>query len=167
MKARDKGRGLVVPLKGDTLVKILNHLREHMCAAELPEANPTKSVQRKEVVNCREDEDGGRIRWMFGDHSYAIFYVDDEGVRRRTQKGLKVSRTDPFGGMLGPEEFKKARLVTLDRARALWNVMDKSGDARYQNLPAVLLDTPPESMAPDAVQGVSSVEDASPLERVG
>ena len=61
----------------------------------------------------------------------------------------------------------KARLVTLDRARALWNVMDKSGDARYQNLPAVLLDTPPESMAPDAVQGVSSVEDASPLERVG
>ena len=70
-KARDKGRGLVVPLKGDTLVKILNHLREH--SAELPETNLTKSVQRKEVVNCREDEDGGRIRWMFGDHAYSIF----------------------------------------------------------------------------------------------
>ena len=59
VKARDKGRGLVVPLKGDTLVKILNHLREHMGAAELPETDPTKSEQRKEVVNCREDEDGG------------------------------------------------------------------------------------------------------------
>ena len=48
-------------------------------------------------------------------------------MRRRTQKGLKVPRHDPCGALLGAEEFKKARLVTLDRARALWNVMDKSG----------------------------------------
>ena len=88
-------------------------------------------------------------------------------MRRRTQKGLKVPRHDPCGALLGAEEFKKARLMTLDRARALWNVMDKSGDPRYKNLPANLLYTPPERQAPGAAQGASSVQDTSPSERVG
>ena len=46
-------------------------------------------------------------------------------------KGLKVARRNVCGELLSQAEFKKARLLTLDRARALWNKMDKSEVARY------------------------------------
>ena len=59
VKARDRGRGIAVPLEGETLVKILNHLRDYMCAGEVPAMNPSKAKRRNEVVSCRGDEDGG------------------------------------------------------------------------------------------------------------
>ena len=64
-KARDKCRGLAVPLEGETLVAILIHLCEHMFAGEVPEPDPVKSARRQEVRSCREDEDAGRNLLLF------------------------------------------------------------------------------------------------------
>ena len=102
---------------------------------------------------------GGRIRWLFGECAYEIMYTDEEGQRHRTYKSFKVLRTNAFGGMLGLEEFQKARLLTLGRARALWNTLDQSLVARY-SVDLVGDAGPrgiPESTAPDVGQGASPV----------
>ena len=120
-----------MPLEGDTLVTILKHLREHVSMGDVPRADVAKSARRQEVRSCREDEDGGRVRWMFAECSYQIMFDDEQGQRRRTSKGLKVSRNNVFGQVLDAAAFQQARLATLNKARALWNEFDKSAVSRY------------------------------------
>ena len=136
VKARDHGRGLAVPLEGETLTTILKHLRAQVVAggsSEVQAAARAKAARRQEVMDARGDEDAGRIRWMFADCSYKIFYNDEEGKPHQCCKGLKVPRHDPFGQTLSHEAFQTARLVALSKARALWNACDKSSAARYDD----------------------------------
>ena len=74
---------------------------------------------------------GGRIRWLFQTHAYEVLYKDEEGLTHKTSKGLQVSRVDVFGNPLSVEDFHRAREVALDKARALWNELDKSDVGRY------------------------------------
>ena len=67
VKLRDKCRGIAVPLEGDTLVTILRHLREQLCAGEVPEPDTAKAARRHEVKLCKEGEDTGRVRWIFAE----------------------------------------------------------------------------------------------------
>ena len=131
VKARDKCRGIAVPLEGDTLGSILRHLREQVSAGEVPSADAAKAARRQEVLSSRGDEDAGRIRWLFAECAYAIMYDDGTGQKHRTVKGLKVSRHDPCGNLLDPAAFQAARLTVLRKARALWNEVDKSTADRY------------------------------------
>ena len=70
VKARDKIRGIAVPLEGPTLLVILKHLRERVSAGEVPEPDLAKSALRKEAMSNREDEDAGRLRWKSGESAY-------------------------------------------------------------------------------------------------
>ena len=131
VKARDKCRGSAVPLEGDTLGAILRHLREQVCAGEVPSADAAKAARRQEVLSSRGDEDAGRIRWLVAECAHAVMYDDGTGQKHRTVKGLKVSRHDPCGNLLDPAALHAARLTALRKARALWNEVDKSTADRY------------------------------------
>ena len=43
-----------------------------------------------------------------------------------------VARRDALGNLLETAVFKAARLAALKRARAFWNLADKSSAARYE-----------------------------------
>ena len=131
VKLRDKCKGIAVPLEGDTLLMILRHLREQVYAGEVPEPDPVKSARRHEVKGCKEDEDTGRVRWMYAECSYQIMFEDAVGKSHRVTTGLKVSRTDNVGALREPAAFQEARLRMLHKARALWNEEDKTDAVRY------------------------------------
>ena len=131
VKKRDKGRGLAVPLEGETLLTILKHLRSSK-EKGVPSSDSPKKARREENLGNREDEDAGRLCWVFKQTGYSIFYVDDEGKQHRLSDGLKVSRHDHLGQRLSVEAFKEARDVALSKARALWNRLDKSDSQRYE-----------------------------------
>ena len=134
-KTRDKGRGILVPLEGDSLKDILLHLRQQVSTGSVPKADETKAKARAMAVGCRDDADGGRVRWVFSETAYHVLYRDDEGKHHRTSKDLKVPRFDMSGGALTGDAFQKARERMLSKARALWNELDKSGAPRYEITP--------------------------------
>ena len=53
VKARDKIRGIAVPLEGPTLLLILRHLRERVATGEIPGPDLVKSALRKEAMGNR------------------------------------------------------------------------------------------------------------------
>ena len=134
-KTRDKGRGIAVPLEGASLSDIILHLRQQVSTGSVPKYDETKAKARAMAVQYRDDADGGRVRWVFGECSYHVMYTDDEGQHRRTNKGLKVPRFDEAGDALSGGAFQKARGRMLIKARALWNELDKSDAQRYELTP--------------------------------
>ena len=132
VKPLRKCKGLAVPLEDETLIRILKHLRKQMQKGEVPKPDAAKQERRKEAESNREDEDAGRIRWLFQDHCYQVLYHDEAGVKHKVAKPFKVSRSDAFGRLLEAEVFKEARLSALKKARAFWNENDKSDMARYE-----------------------------------
>ena len=110
----------------------MKYLREQMVACAVPSPDRAKKERRVEVVNARDDEDAGRIRWLFADTAYQVMYEDALGCKHKTSKGLKVSRRDAMGNMLEPAVFKAARLLTLTKARAFCNKHDETSAARYE-----------------------------------
>ena len=89
VKARDKIRGIAVPLEGPTLLVILKHLRERVSAGAVPEPDLAKSALRKEAMSNREDEDAGRLCWKSGESAYQIMWQDEDGkTHRRTNERL-------------------------------------------------------------------------------
>ena len=134
VKARDKIRGIAVPLEGPTLMAILKHLRERMTTGEIPEPDAAKSALRKEALANREDEDAGRLCWRSGESAYQIMWQDADGKTRRRTRGLQVARKDTLGKLLSAADFRGRRLQMLGRARALWNELDKTAAERYDDL---------------------------------
>ena len=88
VKARDKIRGIAVPLEGPTLMAILKHLRERMTTGEIPEPDAAKSALRKEALANREDEDKGRLCWKSGESAYQIMWQDEDGKTHRKDERL-------------------------------------------------------------------------------
>ena len=131
VKARDKVRGIAVPLAGETLLTILRHLQAKVSAGEVPAPDIAKCARRQEAMQNREDEDAGRLRWKFDECAYQVMYEDEEGKMHRTTKGLKVSRQDDRGQLLAPAAFAAKRIQVLRKARALWNELDKTKTTRY------------------------------------
>ena len=119
VKARDKTRGIAVPLEGPTLLKILKHLRERFCAGAVPGPDLAKNEQRKEAMSYREDEDAGRLRWLSGETTYQIMWQDADGKDHRRTKGLQGPRRDMNGKPLSAPAFKARRVQMLSKARAL------------------------------------------------
>ena len=134
-KTRDKGRGIAVPVEGACLSDIILHLRQQVSTGSVPKYDETKAKARAMAVQCRDDADGGRVRWVFGECSYHVMYTDDEGQHHRTNKGLKVARFDAIGDALTGGAFQKARERMLIKTRALWNELDTSGAQRYELTP--------------------------------
>ena len=134
-KTRDRGRGIAVPLEGTSLSDILLHLRHQVSIGSVPKHDEAKAKARAMAAECRDDADGGRVRWSFGECSYRVFYTDAEGQHHKTNKGLKVPRFDETGGALTGDAYKKARERMLTKARALWNELDKSDAQRYELTP--------------------------------
>ena len=89
-----------MPLDGESLWAIIRYLRQQASTGPVPKSDETKAKARAMVVQCRGDADGGRVRWVVGECSYRVFYTDDEGQHRRTNKGLKVPRFDVAGDAL-------------------------------------------------------------------
>ena len=142
VKARDKGRGVVVPLEGGSLETVLRHLREQVqgpdagvLASGVCTANDEGARRRRRVVlESREDVDGGRIRWLFGPGCYQVWFEGADGKMHQTSKGLNVARADPLGQPLGSDIFKRAKDLALHKARALWNECDRSEALRYEEI---------------------------------
>ena len=88
VKARDKIRGIAVPLEGPTLMAILKHLRERMTTGEIPEPDAAKSALRKEALENRVHEDKGRLCWKSGESAYQILWQDEDGKTHRRTKRL-------------------------------------------------------------------------------
>ena len=133
VKARDKIRGIAVPLEGPTLLVILRHLRERVSAGEVPEPDLAKSAQRKEAMSNRADEDAGRLRWLSGESAYQIMWQDGDGKVHRRTKGLQVPRQDIDGKLLSADAFRAKRMQMLHKARAMWNDLDKTITPRYKD----------------------------------
>ena len=131
-KTRDKGRGIAVPLEGDSLSDILLHLRQQVSTGTVPKHDEEKAKARAMAAECRDDVDAGRVRWVFGECSYHVTYTAAGGTHHRTNKGLKVPRFDETGEALTGSAFQKARERVLIKARALWNELDKSDAQRYE-----------------------------------
>ena len=131
VKARDKVRGIAVPLAGETLLTILRHLQAKVSAGEVPEPDTAKCARRQEAMQNREDEDAGRLRWKFDECAYQVMYEDEEGKMHRTTKGLRMSRQDDRGQLIAPAAFATKRIQVLRKARALWNERDKTKTTRY------------------------------------
>ena len=119
-------------LDGESLRAIIRYLRQQASTGPVPKSDVTKAKARAMAAQCRDDTDGGRVRWMFGDCSYLVMYTDGSGQRHRTSKGLKVPRLDMNGDALTGGAFQKARERMLSKARALWNELDKSDAQRYE-----------------------------------
>ena len=119
-------------MEGTSLSDILLHLRHQVSTGSVPKHDEAKAKARAMVAQCRDDADGGRVRWVFGECSYRVFYTDDEGQHRRPNKGLKVPRFDATGDALTGDAFQKARERMLTKARALWNELDKGDAQRYE-----------------------------------
>ena len=134
VKARDKIRGIAVPLEGPTLLMILKHLRERVAAGAVPEPDLAKSALRKEAMSNRDDEDAGRLRWMSAESAYQIMWHDEDGKFHRRTKGLQVPRVDTNGQPMPPDVFKRWRMQVLSKARALWNELDKTAAERYDDV---------------------------------
>ena len=138
VKARDKVRGIAVPLEGPTLLAILRHLREQVSAGEVPEPDPAKCARRQEAISCRDDEDAGRLRWKFDEGAYQVMWEDGDGKFHRTTKGLKVNRADAIGRPTPAPLYKQMRTQMLSKARALWNELDKTKAARYDQFDLIV-----------------------------
>jgi hypothetical protein len=140
VKAREKGRGVVVPLEGGSLETVLRHLREQVHSDE--QAIPSLACEdgdrarkrRRDVLDSREDIDGGRIRWLFAQCCYQVWFKDADGKLHQTTRGLRVARTDPMGQVLKGDVFKKAKALALHKARALWDENDRTSTERYGDI---------------------------------
>ena len=87
-KPRWKCHGILVPAEGDTLPEILKYLRGKLLKGEAPGPDCKKKARRKEVVANREDEDAGRIRWLWADHSYQVCYTGAKGAKHTCAKHI-------------------------------------------------------------------------------
>ena len=141
VKARDKGRGVAVPLEGGSLETVLRHLREQVQGGDAVSSSSVggdlgESARRRRrvVLESRDDVDGGRVRWLFSLGCYQVWYKADDGKLHQTSRGLRVTRDDPLGQPLSGAVFKKAKALALHKARALWNECDRSSAARYPEI---------------------------------
>lgn len=131
-KVRARGRGLVVALEGDGLPKVLELLREQVSNELEPTTEDVAKKQRRsEVIGNRDGIDAGRIRWLIKSDSYQIMYCTADGKQHTCTKDLRVGRIQSDGSKLTDDAFEEARVCALHKARALWNMMDCSGAARY------------------------------------
>ena len=116
--------------------EILTYMRQKLINGEVPGPDSKKKARRKEVLDNRDDEDAGRIRWMFADHSCKVCYTDAKGAKHHCAKFFKVAREDALGKVLDAELYKAVRAEVLKRARAFWNRMGKSRMEGYSNVEA-------------------------------
>ena len=140
VKARNKSRGICVPLAGDTLATILNYLREQVVKGAVPEPDAPKAARRVRAAlakGCRAAADEGRVRWSHPDCGYEIKFKDELGKVHRVSKGLKPRRRNAIGEAVDACVFKAERNRLMLTARVMWNEFDKSGATRYPvcNLP--------------------------------
>ena len=109
VKARNKSRGICVPLAGDTLATILNYLREQVVKGAVPEPDAPKAARRVRAAlakGCRAAADEGRVRWSHPDCGYEIKFKDELGKVHRVSKGLKPRRRNAIGDAVDACVFK-------------------------------------------------------------
>ena len=131
-KRRARGHGLLVPLVGDRLLAMVQHLNERLLSQDT--TSPKKRLQRKESdpsTNARGDLDMGRVKWLFGTHQWQILWVDTDGKHHSCTKGLMVPRFAFDGSPLGGERYRSIREELLTVARKRWNDLDQSDKPRY------------------------------------
>ncbi len=128
---RSGGKGVLVPVEGESLLNIVRHLRELLLTGGHREDGCELARGRREPPKLPDDADRGRIRWMFAKGSYQIIFTDDTGKLRQSCKGLGVAREDHMGKPLSPESYRLAREAMLNRARKSWNAYDHSSAERF------------------------------------
>ena len=106
-KARDRGKGVLVQLAGDSMINIIKHLRRAQVegVARIADAAIIKRARRQEVVGSREEVDGGYIRWDSQSTAWIVFYKDLSGKQHQTSKGLRVDRKDAYDKLKEPKVY--------------------------------------------------------------
>ena len=104
VKAREKGRGVVVPLEGGSLETVLRHLREQVHGSDeqvIPsiacEDGDGARKRRRVVLESRDDIDGGRIRWLFSQCCYQVWFKDVDGKMHQTTRGSPCCSGRSYG----------------------------------------------------------------------
>lgn len=119
-----RGDNVIVPLGGDSLINVCRFLRERNKLGDIPPPDFDKALRREEALRNREEKDAGRIRWSMERSAYVVTYMNANGKRSQTVRGLHVSFDDNNDELVRQRKLKKARL--------LWNTFDKSDAERYK-----------------------------------
>ena len=128
MRKIDRGRGFLVPVEGD-LARLLTFM--HGKVTEGVEASTPRRELRSASTPERKVEDKARVTWSFAQDAWEIHYLDENGKKHRSVKGLSVPRKDACGNMLPEPEYREVRANALVRARKAWNQLDQSQEPRY------------------------------------
>ena len=101
--------------------------------APLPPASEQLTKAGDQAIEgSRVDNPGDKlIRFDTGRSCYEAVYADDEGVKRRSIKGLYVQCLDKRGKTLAPGECDSLMTRAHKKAKRSWNQLDKSDRPRY------------------------------------
>ena len=121
-----KGKGFFIRVEDD-LVQLL-----HLMQRKLENGFVVPPPRRELRISTpeRKAQDTARVRWIFHLDAWEVYYTDEDGKKHRTVKGLTVPRADVDGNMLSTKAYGEMRARILDKARKLWNAMDKSDASR-------------------------------------
>ena len=72
-----------------------------------------------------------RIRYDIKRSAYIVWYEDAAAKNHRISKGLEVPRADIMGNALSPDQYAKAKVATMKKARDIWNRLDASDRQRF------------------------------------
>ena len=123
------GPKILVPLENSAIQKIVDDL--------LPRKGEAKASSQVDdgVKGNLTEEDSGRIQWRCPSRGapgfWTIRYLDANGERLSTCAGLRVPLLSLAGERLTSEEYVRAALQVLRRARREWDRLDQSDAARY------------------------------------
>ena len=90
-------------------------------AVDVPDA---VGVLPRKVINQR-------IQWIVKTMTWQVTYAAADGTSRRSVRGLKVPTKNDAGGPLVGSPYRRAFTSSMDRAKSLWNLLDKSDGERF------------------------------------
>ncbi len=77
------------------------------------------------------DVDKGRVEW-FRAGAWRIIYEGLVRKKRRVSQSLHVPLRSLAGDLLSPSAYEEAKAQVLQKARRLWNSLDKTDAERYE-----------------------------------
>jgi hypothetical protein len=130
VRARPRGRGLLLPLRGPELPAALALIKDSF-GPKCRTAEPLKRKRADREALALTDLDKGRVIWLPSPRCWQVLYTNDKGVLRRTQRHLAVPTLCARGKPLTGGELEEMRLLLLQAARRKWNELDKSEGQRF------------------------------------
>ena len=128
------GRGprVVIPVDGPWIQQIVDELLPR--AGEVQASGRSASSQEN-PKRALTELDAGRIMWrpltVSTQPAWTIVYHNADGEKKETRSGLQVPLKSLCGTELSGRDFHEAAVQVLNKARKLWNELDRTDKDRY------------------------------------